>query len=84
MGRRIVKIPAPEGELVTEDRRGRMHFLAWATQVSAILTGLTTADTTANRPTTYLWQGRMYYDTTLGQPIWYTGSGWVDATGAGV
>ena len=25
--------------------------------------------------------GTMYFDTTLGQPIWYDGTGWVDATG---
>ena len=40
--------------------------------------------TTANRPT---WKprGYMYYDTTLGKPIWSTGSNtWVDATGATV
>lgn len=38
--------------------------------------------TTANRPTSNLYIGRPYFDTTLGQPIWYDGSGWVDATGA--
>jgi hypothetical protein len=37
--------------------------------------------TTANRPTTNLRAGLYYFDTTLGQPIWYDGSGWVDATG---
>lgn len=40
--------------------------------------------TTANRPT---WKprGYMYYDSTLGKPIWSTGSNtWVDATGASV
>lgn len=43
--------------------------------------------TTANRPTTDMFPGKLYFDTTLaanGKPIWYTGTGaiWVDATGA--
>lgn len=38
-------------------------------------------DTTANRPTTVS-TGFMYFDTTLGQPIWWDGAQWVDATGA--
>ena len=28
--------------------------------------------------------GFMYFDTTLGKPIWWSGSTWVDATGASV
>lgn len=43
---------------------------------------------TAKRPTDKLhtWEdtGFMYYDTTLKKPIWWTGSTWVDATGAEV
>lgn len=42
------------------------------------------SDTTANRPVNALETGDWYFDTTLTKPIWYTGSGWVDATGAGV
>lgn len=40
--------------------------------------------TTANRPTLNLETGMMYFDTTLGMPIWVdaAGTGWVDATGA--
>ena len=42
------------------------------------------ANTTLNRPTGTT-AGYMYYDTTLGQPIWSDGAGnWVDATGTGV
>lgn len=52
-------------------------------------------NTTANRPTkTTLgvvndadWAGYLYLDTTLdadGKPIWWTGTAWVDATGATV
>lgn len=42
------------------------------------------ADTTTNRPLNGLETGDWYFDTTLTKPIWYTGSGWVDATGAAV
>lgn len=44
--------------------------------------------TTANRPSLNSSEvGVMYLDTTLdadGKPVWWTGTGWVDATGAGV
>jgi hypothetical protein len=36
---------------------------------------------TADRPTTFLQVGQFYFDTTLGYPIWYNGTDWVDATG---
>lgn len=39
--------------------------------------------TTAARPTTRS-TGYMYFDTTLGKPIWWSGAAWVDATGATV
>lgn len=39
--------------------------------------------TTAARPTTRS-LGYMYFDTTLGKPIWWNGAAWVDATGATV
>lgn len=40
--------------------------------------------TTAARPTALIYTGYPYFDTTLGKPIWYNGTGWVDATGASV
>lgn len=40
---------------------------------------------TADRPTTSLVVGQMFYDTTLNKPIWYKGSStWVDSTGTTV
>jgi hypothetical protein len=36
---------------------------------------------TADRPTQNLQVGQFYFDTTLGIPIWYDGTDWVDATG---
>lgn len=42
--------------------------------------------TTANRPTglSSTHNGYTYFDTTLGKPIWWLASGWVDGTGASV
>ena len=39
---------------------------------------------TTDRPTCYLSNGFEFYDSTLGTPIWYNGTGWVDATGTSV
>lgn len=39
--------------------------------------------TTATRPTDAL-LGQMFFDTTLGKPIWWKGATWVDATGVTV
>jgi len=39
--------------------------------------------TTSNRPSNPK-TGQRYFDTTIGQPIWYDGSNWVDAQGATV
>lgn len=40
------------------------------------------AGTTANRPTAQVNTGTLYFDTTLGIPVWRSGAAWVDATGA--
>ena len=56
-------------------------------QVKQNKEGLQTSGTTADRPTSGLWVGRMYFDTTLGKPVWVKSLSpvtWVDATGASV
>ena len=40
--------------------------------------------TTANRPAVDLVTGQQYFDTTLGIPIWYNGSKWVNSSGASI
>jgi hypothetical protein len=37
--------------------------------------------TTANRPTERLLVGQYYFDTTIGRPIWYNGTNWINAAG---
>ena len=39
---------------------------------------------TASRPSTNKYIGLTYFDTTLGKPVYWNGSNWVDATGATV
>jgi hypothetical protein len=40
--------------------------------------------TTVNRPKTPLQTGQIFFDTTLGIPIWWSGTKWVNASGTGV
>jgi hypothetical protein len=62
------------------------YDLDWAREVQRAF-GLITANkgTTANRPIlTVTDSGMMYFDTTLvaaGQPIWWTGTAWVNSSG---
>ena len=68
---------APNEE-IAETRSWR----TWFSQAGRILNGITQSGATTSRPTKGLYVGRRYFDTTLGYPVWYDGSGWVDATGA--
>ena len=42
------------------------------------------SNTTTNRPADSLLIGQVFFDTTLGLPIWWTGSKWVNASGTAV
>lgn len=53
----------------------------WMTQTFQIVFDVQNSGTTANRPTTNLYVGKPYFDTTLGIPIWYDGTNWIDAAG---
>lgn len=53
----------------------------WLTQAWQILVAVSQSGTTANRPTSLLWTGRTYFDTTLNRPIWWTGTQWIKADG---
>lgn len=65
-----------DGESVSRQWR------AWFSEVFAVCFAAGQSGTTANRPTEGLWVGRPYFDTTLGYPIWYSGTQWIDATGS--
>lgn len=62
----------------------------WIQFISTVYFGIKytqTSGTTAQRPTSDLFAGRFYFDTSLGargKPIWISkdGSTWIDSTGA--
>lgn len=58
---------------------GAVSFLG---QVFRACAAVYSSGTTAQRPTRGLWVGRVYYDTTLGMPIWFKNPGWVKADGS--
>lgn len=83
------KTPQPPfyDQFLTPDGRVSASWNAWLSRQADITRPGN--GTTAQRPTTGLYPGRMFFDTSLGangKPIWVnkTGSGWVDATGASV
>lgn len=53
----------------------------WFARAWEILSAAEQAGTTANRPTSNLWVGRPYWDSTLGLPIWWNGAAWIRADG---
>lgn len=50
-------------------------------QVFTVCNAASLSGTTAQRPTTLLWVGRPFFDTTLNRPIWYAGTNWIKADG---
>jgi len=77
----------PTGPVDTQD--GKLRIVAptegyrnFFNALFNICNALTMSGTTAQRPTTLLWPGRMYMDLTLNKPVWYTVGGWRDATSA--
>ena len=65
------------------DDFGSLSWQTWFQGVYQELRAPSSGPTTA-RPTKNLFPGLFYFDSTLGKPIWYSGSAWVDATGASV
>ena len=59
-------------------------FMSWLNSASLILVAAVNSGSTAARPTSNLWVGQPYFDVSLGIPIWYSGSHWVNSSGATV
>lgn len=51
---------------------------------NAVFALLTASGPTSGRPSSPAFVGQPYFDTTLGCPVWWTGSRWVNASGAQV
>lgn len=60
----------------------------WVNRVHTIAVSLQQSGATIDRPTSVLWIGRRYFDTTLTKPVWVKQVKptvlWCDATGATV
>lgn len=76
---------APDNDpLVGPDGRVSVPWSQWFARVHRIVSAVQSSGTTANRPTTVLWIGRTYFDTTLGKPVWVKAvqpTVWVDGVG---
>ena len=62
------------------DPWGSQAWQAWLQSVYR--DSIPLAGPTTGRPTTGLRAGLAYFDTSLSKPVWYSGSAWVDSTGA--
>ena len=71
------------------DKAGVMaaSWMQWLQKIGLYAGAGAESGTTANRPTSSLYIGRQYFDTTLGYPIWVQSLSptvWCDSTGAPV
>jgi hypothetical protein len=68
---------------ITSNFEGQVN----TSRIERVKSGTSTFRTQANSLTSWLTAadaGYCYFDTTLGKPVWWTGSAWLDATGAPV
>lgn len=62
-------------------------WMQWLQKIGLFAGSVSDSGTTANRPTSNLWIGRPYFDTTLGYPIWVKTVSpvvWVNGAGTSV
>ena len=55
--------------VVNEDRKAFRTWAQWLTWVHLTIQAARQSGPTAERPTTLLWIGRQFYDTTLNKPV---------------
>jgi hypothetical protein len=67
-----------------EALRQLFNDLSRALQQIAIANNNPDSGAATLRPTQQLTVGQVYFDSTLGKPIWWKGTAWIDATGATV
>ena len=85
----IVSVAVPNLPIAPDEYRSE-HFdllnnvlRLYFNKLSANITTLSTpsSGTTAARPVNALLIGQYYFDTTIGRPIWWNGSNWINAAG---
>lgn len=77
----IGPIPSPDA---TVEGKFNPWWYSWFKYAFRVLYAAEESGTTANRPTTDLWVGRRYYDTTLSLPVYVSSlepTVWKDAVG---
>lgn len=64
--------PIPTDRMIDKAHKSEISelWLAWFGSIQFWLFPIGQFGTTAKRPTTNLYIGRIYYDTTLGYPVW--------------
>ena len=73
------------GAMVDDNRLPTLPWVQFFSRVLRIVRTGQESGTTALRPTSGVWVGRFYFDTTLNKPIWVKTVSplvWIDATGA--
>lgn len=73
-----------DGDILYDQAQSQDLFAHWRKYREAMCGPVVMATTTANRPTFPADECHMIIDTTLGKPIWWNGTNWIDATGATV
>jgi hypothetical protein len=83
-------VTVPDGAQLPVNADGTIdapdQYVADLVQIGYSVVADVAVDATTGRPTANLVAGMMFFDSTLGKPIWRNAanSGWVDATGASV
>lgn len=80
----IIPQPPAQSELNDQNGKAKSVWSQWFSRIQTVLTSLTGSGPTSNRPTSDLFIGQPFFDTTINKPIWWNGSVWIDATGATV
>lgn len=79
----ILPAPLREPLLHPDGKTLSLLWWRWISQLVQTFNSLMNTGTTAQRPNPAPFVGFMYFDTTLGKPVWAkTLTSWVDATGA--
>ena len=79
----MISIP-PNQVMFDSDSKPNPMWVEFMSEAYKGIAATQSSGTTAQRPTKNLFTGRFYFDTTLGYPVWYKTSGWVNASGASV
>ncbi len=74
----------PDNSDVIQDSIFSRSWYAWIARVHVVISSAQASGGTANRPTSVLWIGRRFYDTTLNKPVFVSAvkpTVWRDAAG---